>query len=133
MRCGPCKKLNPNYIERPPPKISERVRFKPPPGIEVIEIGESPGIPPGQRNPPGQDIPPTQRRGATAQRHGLATQIPSLPDFKLGYAEKERQHTEQRIADRKTKTGFIAHIPTVHFSLGVAHFVWDEFSEDQGY
>lgn len=27
-----------------------------------------------------------------AKRRGLATSIPSLPNFKLGYAETERQH-----------------------------------------
>jgi hypothetical protein len=50
MRCGPCKKLNLNYIDRPLIKILERVRFKPPPGIKVIEIRESPGTSPGHRN-----------------------------------------------------------------------------------
>jgi hypothetical protein len=51
VRCGLCKKLNPNYIERPPVKISECVRFKPPPGIKMIEIRESLGTSPGHGNP----------------------------------------------------------------------------------
>ena len=72
-----------------------------------------------------QDIKPARRRG-------LATHIPSLPDLKLGYAEKERQAADQRIADRKPKSGYIALIPIIHFSIGIAHFTWDEHSDDQG-
>jgi hypothetical protein len=70
-------------------------------------------------------IPPAQRRG-------LATQIPSIPNFKLGYAEKERQNADIRLAERKAKTGHIQPIPTVHFSVGVANFEWDEFAIDEG-
>jgi hypothetical protein len=55
-----------------------------------------------------------------------------MPDFKLGYAEKERQLADQRVADRKTKTGQIQPIPSQHFSVGVSRFTWDEFAEDDG-
>jgi hypothetical protein len=67
-----------------------------------------------------------------AKRRGLTIYIPSLPDLKLGYAEKERQAADQRMADRKPKTGYIALIPIVHFFIGIAHFTWDEHSDDQG-
>jgi hypothetical protein len=121
VRCGPCGNLNPNYVTLPA-KLPERGRAKPAPESEVIEIMDSPA----DSKLALQGIPPAHRRA-------LATQIPGIPDFKLGYAEKERQHTDQRIADRKPKTGYIAHIPTIHFSVGVAHFTWDELAEDQGY
>ena len=68
-----------------------------------------------------------------ARRRGLATHIPSLPDLKLGHAEKERQTADQRVADRKPKTGYIALIPLIHFSVGIAHFTWDDDSDDQGF
>jgi len=37
------------------------------------------------------------------------------------------------VAERRAKTGFLASIPTVHFSVGVAHWVYDDFTEDEGY
>jgi len=116
VRCGPYKLLNPNYKE-PAVKLSERRRATPGPRSEVIELDDSPG---------SQTITPARRRG-------LATQIPTIPNFKLGYTEKERQQADQRVIDRKTKTGYLTPIPTVHFSIGVAHFIWDELSEDQGH
>ena len=42
---------------------------------------------------------PAKRRAVTTQ--GLATLMPTIPDSKLGYAEKERQHVDQRILDWK--------------------------------
>jgi hypothetical protein len=116
VRCGRCTLLNPNYIESP--------GKQPPIEKEVIEIDESPTPP--TPIPPPQALPPAQRRG-------LATQIPSLPNFKLGYAEKERQLVDQRLAERKTKTSFIPSIPTVHFSVGIAHWVYDELEDDDGH
>ena len=50
--------------------------------------------------------------------------------LQLGYAEKERQHADQRILDRKTKTGYTAPVTTVHFSVGIAHFTWDHLMDD---
>jgi hypothetical protein len=55
-----------------------------------------------------------------------------MPDFKLGYAEKERQVANQRVQDRKTKTGFARPQSVVHFSVGVAHFHWDELAAEEG-
>jgi hypothetical protein len=80
--------------------------------------------------PPGnikaeQAIKPVKRRG-------LVTHIPSLPNLKLGYVEKERQAADQRVAERKPKIGYIAFVSTVHFSIGIAHFIWDKHSDDQG-
>jgi hypothetical protein len=119
VRCGPCTFLNPNYVESPA-KLPERSRAIPPIEKEVIEIGESPtDIKP---------IPPAQRRAV-----GLATQIPTLPNFKLCYAEKERQQAEQRTTERKAITNFVPPIPIVHFSVGVAHWVYDDLIEDEGY
>jgi hypothetical protein len=124
VRCGFCGLLNPRYS-----KLTERIRASPPPGTEIIEIRDSP-MDPRSAPPPG-DIKAEQAI-KSAKRRGLATHIPSLPDLKLGYAEKERQTADQRVAERKPKTGFIALIPTVHFSIGIAHFTWDKHSDDQG-
>jgi hypothetical protein len=51
--------------------------------IEVVEIKEVLGYSQG-------DVPLLQPI-LHAQRPGLATQIPSMPNFKLAYAEKIRQ------------------------------------------
>jgi len=114
--------LNPNYVESPGKQPVGPAR--PPIEKEVIEIDESPTPP--RPIPPPQGLP-------LAQRRGLATQIPSLPNFKLGYAEKERQLVDQRLAERKTKTSFIPSIPTLHFSVGIAHWVYDEQGDDEGH
>jgi hypothetical protein len=88
----------------------------------VIEIEDSP-VNPSTQGP--QAIQPAKRRG-------LATYIPSMPDFKLGHAETERQYADQRQQDRKSKSGFTTSIPIIHFSIGVAHFCWDEFNVEDG-
>ncbi len=119
VRCGRCTLLNPNYIESPgkqPVGPTRTLIDK-----EVIEIEESPTTP-----KPTQGIPPAQRRG-------LATQIPTLPNFKLGNAEKERQLVDQRLAERKTKTAFLPMIPTIHFSIAVAHWVYNNLEDDEGH
>jgi hypothetical protein len=74
VRCGRYILLNPNYIESPGKQLVNPTRA--PIDKEIIEIEESPTT-------PKPAIP-------LAQRRGLATQIPTLPNFKLGYAEKER-------------------------------------------
>jgi hypothetical protein len=122
VRCGRCTLLNPNYVESPGKQLVRPAR--PPIEKEIIEIEESP-TPPSPMPPP-QGPPPAQRRG-------LATQIPTLPDFKLGYAEKERQLVDQRLAERKTKTSFIPSIPTIHFSVGITHWVYDDLGDDEGH
>jgi hypothetical protein len=125
VRCGRCGLLNPNQCTPPP----RRERARPSPGQEIISLDESPEQPkpvPAPEGVPG----PSKRRGAPTQ--GLATIIPTIPDFKLGYAEKERQNADQRIADRKTKTGYTAPAATIHFSVGIAHFTWNPVLEDQG-
>jgi hypothetical protein len=56
-----------------------------------------------------------------------------VSDFKVGYAEKERQNADQRVVlDRKGKTGYTCPVPIVHFSAGIGHFVWDKLAEDEG-
>jgi hypothetical protein len=55
-----------------------------------------------------------------------------MPDFKLGYAEKEREMANQRVQDRKTKTGFTRPQSVVHFAVRVAHFHWDELAAGDG-
>jgi hypothetical protein len=88
VRCGPCGGLNPNFVySQPRPKLAERARFKPPLDTEIIEIQDSPINP--RSAPPTGDITVEQGIKST-RRRGLATYIPSLPDLKLGYAEKNR-------------------------------------------
>jgi hypothetical protein len=122
VRCGRCTLLNPNYVESPGHQLVGPAR----PSIEkeIIEIEDSPTQP--TPIPPPQNLPPAQRRAP-------ATQIPTLPNFKLGYAEKERQLVDQRLTERKTKTAFILPIPTVHFSVAVAHRVYDDLEGDEGH
>ena len=55
-------------------------------GIEIIDVEDSPVSMP----PP----PPAKRRGTKSTQ---SMQVPNMPDFKLGYAEKERQvRSEER-------------------------------------
>src|SRR2546423_7785472 len=122
VRCGPCMLLNPNHVS--PTKLPQREKAATPIRKEVIEIEESPPV--SKSIPSLQAVPPAQRRS-------LATQIPSMPNFKMGYAEKERQLADQRVADRKTKAGFTPVVPTIHFSVGIAHWSYDECMEDEGY
>lgn len=122
VRCGRCTLLNPNHVESPGKQLVRPAR--PPIEKEIIEIEESPTPP--RPIPPPQGLP-------LAQRRGLATQIPGLPNFKLGYAKKERQLVDLRLAERKTKTTFIPSIPTVHFSVGIAHWVYDDLGDDEGH
>jgi hypothetical protein len=122
IRYSPYGLLNPRHL-----KLIERVRALPSSDTEIIEIKDSP-INPRSAPPPGyikaeQAIKPARRRS-------LTTYIPSLPDLKLGYIEKKRQTADQRIADRKPKTGYIALIPIVHFSINIAYFTWDKYSDD---
>jgi hypothetical protein len=125
VRCGPCGLLNPRHS-----KLVARARARTPPSIEIIEIKDSPVDP---RSAPPRGGSTAEQGIKPARRRGLATHIPSLPDLKLGHAEKERQAADQRVADRKPKTGYIALIPVVHFSVGIAHFTWDDDSDDQGF
>lgn len=53
-------------------------------GIEIIDVEDSPVSMP----PP----PPAKRRGTKSTQ---SMQVPNMPDFKLGYAEKERQVANQ--------------------------------------
>jgi hypothetical protein len=85
---------------------------------------------PRSASPPG-DIKAEQAI-KSAKRRGLIIYIPSLPDLKLGYIEKKRQAADQRMAERKPKTGYITFVPTVHFSINITYFTWDEYSDDQG-
>lgn len=124
VRCRHCGLLNPNH-HTPPPPLPVRERARPPPGLKVINVEDSP-----LKSTPSV-IPPAKRRAIAAQG---ATIIPTVPGFKVGYAEKERQYANQRILDRKTKTGYTSSTPFVHFSVGVAHFVWGhEDADDQGH
>src|SRR5947209_4948409 len=89
VRCGRCTLLNPNYIESPGKQLVSPAQ--PPIEKEIIEIEESPTPP--RPIPPPQGLPPAQRRD-------LATQIPTLPNFKLeGGAEGERHWMVRRGVD----------------------------------
>ena len=84
---------------------------------EIIEIEESSAEKP---------MPSVRRRGAAATQH------PTLSDFKLGYAEEKRQIVNQRIADKKSKTGFPSFAPVVHFNVGIGKFTHDSLMKDGG-
>jgi hypothetical protein len=116
VRCGWCGLLNPNLC------TPTRERTRPPPGLNVINVDEW---------PTPQGILPAKRRAVTKQ--DPSTILATIPDFKLGNAEKERQNADKRIQDRKTKTRYTAPVTTVHFLVGVAHFSWDHSVDDQGY
>lgn len=123
VRCGRCGLLNPNH-STPPPPLPVREPARPRPSLEAINVEYSP-----LKTTPSS-IPPAKRRAVAAQE---ATIIPTVPGFKVGYAKKERQHANQRILDRKEKTGYASPTSIVHFSVGVAHFVWGhEDADDQG-
>jgi hypothetical protein len=81
IRCGSYSLLNPRYL-----KLTERIRALPPPGTEIIEIRDSPVNP---RSAPPAEIKAEQAI-KLAKRRGLIIYIPSLPNLKLGYIEKER-------------------------------------------
>jgi hypothetical protein len=67
-----------------------------------------------QRNHP--PIPPAKRRAVTAAaQQGLATLI----------RLQTRVCREGTVMGRKTKIGYTVSAPTVHFSVGIAHYVWD--------
>jgi hypothetical protein len=122
VRCGRCGLLNPRHPDPVKPFSSAP--------IEIIDVDESPVSvpqPPESMNPPP---PPAKRRG-TEKTQSL--QVPGMPDFKLGYAEKERQAANQRVEDRKTKTGFTRPPSVVHLSIMVAHFHWEELGAEEGY
>jgi hypothetical protein len=108
IRCGPCGLLNPAFDASP--KLPEHSRAKLPIDAEVINLDDSPV--------PKPILPP--------QRRGLASQIPAIPNFKLGYAEKDRQTA-------KPKSSYTPTAPTVHFSVGVARYTWNELGDvDEG-
>lgn len=92
--------------------------------IEIIDVDASPVISVVSKPSPE----PAKRRGQGTH----ATQIPRMPEFKLGYAEKERQIVDQRVVDRKQKTGYNHPPTTVHFAVSVAHFNWDDFEDGEG-
>lgn len=119
--CGPCGLLNPNFTELGP-KLPERGKAIPALDQKIIEIEESPA---GNKFSSPIIVP--------AKRRGLATQIPNIPNLKLGYAEPERQVVDQRIADRKSKTGFSSYAPVVHFNVGIAHYTYNNSIDNGGY
>lgn len=115
VQSGPCGLLNPNYIET---KMPERHKASSVTSQEIIKIDKSSIAP--------KSILPAKRRG-------LATQIPTIPSFKLGNTEKERQMADQKIADRKSKSGFSTHVPMVYFNVGIAHFHHNNALDNGGY
>ena len=119
VRCGRCGLLNPQHPSFKAPAY--------PLSSSAIEITDDEDSPASKPPPPPPPPPPPAKRRSTE-----STQIPNVPDFKLGYAEKERQVANQRVQDRKTKTGFTRPSSIIHFSVGVAHFDWDELAFEEG-
>lgn len=111
--CGPCGLRNLNF-KKLSSRLPDQLRIKHEADPEIIEIEDSP-VP--------KSMPPVKRRGT-------ATQISSIKNFKSGYAEDEQQIVNQRHADQKTKTGFSATFPIVHFSLGIACFNYDSLMKN---
>lgn len=107
-RCAGCNLRNPNY----------RARSPIPPDAEVIAIGDdSPNLP--------TKAPPRPSRSVT--------HLAKVPGLVLGHADLDRQHAIQREADRKPKTGIQAPTAhTIHLSVGVAHWNWEEYSSGDG-
>ena len=115
IHCGPCGLRNPNF-KKTSFELPNRLRIKHESDPDIIEIEDSP-LP--------KPLPPVKRRGT-------ATQVPPIKDFKSGYAEHERQVVNQQLADRKTKVGFSAAFPIVHFSVGIARFNYDSLTRNGG-
>ena len=55
-----------------------------------------------------------------------------LTCFQLGNSEKERQHVNTQIANRRTKSGFTSSPPQLTFALGLARFEHDSSQDDGG-
>lgn len=131
--CGRCGLFNPNFsdpvsTELPKRSLVERARSKPAANQEIVEINEESSSP-APEIISATLVPPPKRRGKS-----VATQIPTLPNFKLGYVEKERQSANDCIAGRKPSTGFTSsEDPIVHFNVGVAHFNYDSSSDKGSY
>lgn len=123
VRCGPCGLLNPSYLE-PSLELPRRAKSRSSSARDPIEISEDSPTPPSKTV--ANIVPPAKRRGGI--------QIPTIPNFKIGYAEKERQSTNERIIARKPKSGFdTSEGLIVHFNVGIAHFTFDDSHEDGGY
>lgn len=121
IRCGPCGLLNPNF-DGPLAKLPEREKAKPGRDQEIIDIDDSPA-------PNKSTVKPL----SSAKRRGSGIQIPTLLDFKHGYAEQKRQNANQQIIDRKTKTCFTPSHSIIHFSVGVARFHNNDSMDENGH
>lgn len=84
----------------------------------VQEIVEAENFPVATDKLDADSVPSEKSRG-------LAMQIPPMPNFKLGHAEKERRDTDHRIANRKTKTDFVSSIQTFSSRVGITHLDYD--------
>lgn len=68
-----------------------------------------------------------------AKCRGLTTHIPTIFNFKLRYAKKERRTVDQRIANQKIKTGFNFYIFIVYFNIKIAYFHYDNTIDNSDY
>lgn len=62
-----------------------------------------------------------------------ATFIPTISNFKLRYAKKERQMVDQKIANQKSKTGFSFYVTIIHFHVWIMYFHFDNIIYNKGY
>jgi len=107
-RCPGCDLRNPAF----------RARSPIPPDVEVIPLGDD------------SPNPPTK---APLRPSRSATHLAKVPGLVLGHADADRQQAIQREADRKPKTGIQAPTThTIHLSVGIAHWGWDEHSGADG-
>ena len=119
-RCEWCGLLNPNFIVVRESSIKSEsniignrgasVKSKP----EVVDLlDDSPAT-------PSRPIPPAQRRGMAALH------IPIIPKLEIGHANREVKAVNERIKAREKQVGIDTRPFTIHFSLGLARFTWDD-------
>lgn len=113
-RCPGCNLKNPRY----------QAPIRLPPSAEVVDLDDD--------FPMASHSIISSNPGRIA-RTPKAIHLAKTPSLTLGHAEFERQHANKRETDRKHKSGITAPPDhTLHFSVGLARFVWDEYSYQEG-
>lgn len=61
------------------------------------------------------------------------THIPTISNFKLGYAKKKWQTVHQRIANQKSKIGFSFYVTIIHFHVWIVYFYFGNIIYNKDY